>query len=67
MAVEFSYTLYLSASIAALEAKENAGSAECAEIMTALTPFSEDGLLSTRGQGLLTWAREQSGDQPDEP
>ncbi|MCA1676190.1 MAG: hypothetical protein LC799_29775 [Actinobacteria bacterium] len=67
VAVEFAYTLYLSASIANLEAREDTGQAECAEIMTALTPFDENVLLGTRGQGLLAWARERNGDQPGEP
>jgi tetratricopeptide (TPR) repeat protein len=62
VAVEFAYTLYLSASIGTREAQEHAGEAERNEVRAVLTPFEEDGLLSARGQGLLAWARGDEGD-----
>jgi hypothetical protein len=67
VAVEFAYTLYLCALIAAGEKRENAGQTERKEIMEVLIPFEDTGLLTARGHGLLAWAREEDSDQPDEP
>ncbi|MGH3797757.1 MAG: hypothetical protein ACRDSP_23035, partial [Pseudonocardiaceae bacterium] len=61
VAVEFAYTLYLSATIAVVEAGEDAGQAERAETIEVLTPFGDAHLLTARGQGLLAWARGDEG------
>jgi tetratricopeptide (TPR) repeat protein len=63
VAVEFAYTLYLSATIAVGESGEGAGQAERAEMIEVLTPFDNADLLTGRGHGLLAWAREDEGDR----
>lgn len=60
--VELAYTLYLSAMIAVLEERENAGQAECEEIVDVLTPFEGADLLTARGHSILAWAREEDND-----
>ena len=62
VAVELAYTLYLCALIVADEAREGAGQAERKEIKEVLIPFEGAGLLTTRGHGLLEWAREEDSD-----
>ncbi|MGH3693592.1 MAG: hypothetical protein ACRDRX_06285 [Pseudonocardiaceae bacterium] len=58
VAVEFAYTLYLSAMIAILGEQENGGLAERQEIMDMLAPFERASLLTARGHSLFAWARE---------
>ncbi|MGH3928300.1 MAG: hypothetical protein ACRDTT_36475, partial [Pseudonocardiaceae bacterium] len=53
VAIELAYALYLSATIAAMEARSNGGEAEREEIRQVLTPFEQDGLLSARGHSFL--------------
>ncbi len=58
VAVEFAYTLYLCAQIAAVETRENAGQTEREEVMEVLIPFEDADLLTARGHTLLAWAQE---------
>jgi tetratricopeptide (TPR) repeat protein len=67
VAVELAYTLYLCATIAAVEGRENAEQAEREEIMKALMPFEDAALLTVRGHALLEWARKEDSDQTSEP
>jgi hypothetical protein len=62
VAVEFTYTLYLSAMIAILEEQENAGLAERQEIVEVLALFERVGLLTALRHSLLAWARQGDSD-----
>jgi hypothetical protein len=62
VAVEFTYTLYLSAMIAILEEQENARLAERQEIVEVLALFERVGLLTALGHSLLAWARQGDSD-----
>ncbi|MGH3982429.1 MAG: hypothetical protein ACRDST_07010 [Pseudonocardiaceae bacterium] len=63
VAVELAYTLYLCATIAAVEGRENAGQAEREEIMEVLMPFEDADLLIARGHaGDMGTGRRQRSD-----
>ena len=60
VAVEFGYTLYLSALITTSDEQEKTGMTRRQELISVLAPFEPAGLLTGRGQGLLAWARGES-------